>query len=181
MRNTAFWYYFVYNLALYIMKTLYFSRHAKSDWGDFRLADIDRPLNSRGKKDAPYIAEKLHEKVGHIDLCVTSSAKRARATAKRYKKVFSFEATLKEPKIYEATVADLMEVVNELPDQYNSAILFGHNPGYTYLFNYFADHALDNLPTAGVFSVHSVAKSWAELDKANSEIGFLIYPKMYSI
>jgi phosphohistidine phosphatase len=161
------------------MKTLYFSRHAKSDWGDFRLADVDRPLNERGKRDGPIMANEVKKRVQNIDICISSIAKRARSTAKYYKKVFDFKLKIKEPRVYEAYTSQILLLISELPDSYDSAIFFGHNPTFTQIYDHFSDHELDNLPTSGVFSVHSTAQSWKDINENNSEIGFLLFPKMY--
>ena len=64
------------------MKTLILVRHAKSSWDAPGLSDIDRPLNERGKKDAPEMANRLKARKLHIDLFVSSTAKRASKTAK---------------------------------------------------------------------------------------------------
>src|SRR5688572_13035528 len=64
------------------MKILLLVRHAKSDWGDPSLADIERPLNDRGKRDAPVMAHRLLDKRIEIDAFISSPAKRARKTAK---------------------------------------------------------------------------------------------------
>jgi len=72
------------------LKTLLLIRHAKSSWDDPALSDYERPLNERGKKDAPAMAERLYERGIKIDAFITSPARRARKTAevfaKRYKK-----------------------------------------------------------------------------------------------
>jgi len=63
------------------MKTLLIVRHAKSSWDNAALNDIDRPLNLRGKHDAPVMAKRLIRAGVKIDLFVSSPAKRARHTA----------------------------------------------------------------------------------------------------
>ena len=63
------------------MKQLILIRHAKSDWDDPSLDDFDRPLNGRGKRDAPLMAERLRDKDIKIDQFIASPAKRARKTA----------------------------------------------------------------------------------------------------
>ena len=63
------------------MKTLILVRHAKSDWGTPSLGDFDRPLNDRGKRDAPVMAQRLLDKKIKIDAFISSPAKRAKKTA----------------------------------------------------------------------------------------------------
>ena len=64
------------------MKRLYLVRHAKSSWKDPDLDDFDRPLNKRGKRDAPLMGQKLRQADVRPDLIVSSPAKRAAKTAK---------------------------------------------------------------------------------------------------
>ncbi|MDH3269487.1 MAG: histidine phosphatase family protein, partial [Ignavibacteria bacterium] len=63
------------------MKTIYLVRHAKSSWKDQGLQDYDRPLNKRGKRDAPFMGEVLNDKKIRPDFIISSSAKRAKKTA----------------------------------------------------------------------------------------------------
>ncbi len=70
------------------MKTLILIRHAKSSWDNFLLSDFDRPLNERGKQDAPLMAKRLLAKKIKIDAFISSLAKRAKKTAKAFIKEF---------------------------------------------------------------------------------------------
>jgi len=64
------------------MKTLLLLRHAKSSWEDTKLDDHNRPLNERGKKDAPVMGDYLKNKNLTPDLIISSTAKRAKDTSK---------------------------------------------------------------------------------------------------
>ncbi|HID69647.1 MAG TPA: hypothetical protein EYP35_04115 [Desulfobacterales bacterium] len=68
------------------MKHLLICRHAKSSWKDPSLADFDRPLNKRGKRDAPQMGKMLVSHGIFPDLIVSSPAKRAKKTALRLAK-----------------------------------------------------------------------------------------------
>ena len=70
------------------MKTLILVRHAKSDWNEPGLSDIERPLNERGKKDAPMMAKRLRKKGLKIDAFLSSPAKRAFRTARFFAEEF---------------------------------------------------------------------------------------------
>ncbi|MCS6796145.1 MAG: histidine phosphatase family protein, partial [Raineya sp.] len=59
------------------MKILYLLRHAKSSWKEPELSDFERPLNRRGKKDAPAMGAFLKAKNIRLELIVSSPAKRA--------------------------------------------------------------------------------------------------------
>ena len=66
------------------MKTLLIVRHAKSSWDNADTSDIDRPLNDRGKRDAPAMAQRIIRTGLAIDRFVSSPAKRARQTAEYF-------------------------------------------------------------------------------------------------
>src|SRR5215208_3658741 len=98
------------------MKTLILVRHAKSSWDAPGLSDFDRPLNERGKKDAPEMAERLKEKGIKVDQFVSSPAKRARKTAKYFAEVFgqSKDDILLVDVLYAANTSIFRKVVEEL-------------------------------------------------------------------
>ena len=79
------------------MKHLLLVRHAKSSWDNFSVKDFDRPLNERGKKDAPVMAKRLLKKDIMIDAFISSPAKRARKTAEAFVKEYKGN---KEPIIF---------------------------------------------------------------------------------
>lgn len=161
------------------MKTLFLVRHAKSCWSDPVLTDAERPLNKRGKHDAPLMANKVKKLFIKPDLLVSSPAKRALTTAHFFAEAFEIKksniAIVKE--IYEALPDNLLNVIHGLPHEVNTAMLFGHNPSFTMITNRFTDTILDNLPTCGVVKIESTAASWAEFNDSNSKVTAILYPK----
>ncbi|HVW62845.1 MAG TPA: histidine phosphatase family protein [Puia sp.] len=161
------------------MKTLLIVRHAKSSWDNASLSDIDRPLNDRGKRDAPVMAGRLIKAGVKIDLFVSSTAKRARHTAE----IFLHEFGRKEKELvilqelYHAQVQDFKEVVAGLDDRYGSAALFSHNPGITAFANVLTTVRLDNMPTCSIFAVTSQAESWRDFLSTGTSFWFFDYPK----
>ena len=110
-------------------RTLVLLRHAKSDWsGD--EADIERPLADRGRRQAPDAGRWLAANIGSIGLAVVSPAARARSTWE----LVAAELDVPPPtriddRLYAASGAELLTVVRDLPDEVDTAILVGHNPG----------------------------------------------------
>ena len=112
------------------MKQLFIIRHAKSDQSFFGN-DFERPLNERGRSDAPLMAKRLLDKKYTIDALVSSPATRAKKTAEL------FSETLKMPAaeiifisaLYHASAEVFYEVVSGLPDELNTVAVFSHNPG----------------------------------------------------
>lgn len=160
------------------MKRIFFIRHAKSSWADFKLADIDRPLNKRGHRDAPFMAEKLSAIMPTVDLIICSPARRAQETLTYFSNHVKSEQVQTLNQVYHASQETLLEVVHGIDPSVETALIFGHNPGFTMVYDHFADKFLDNLPTCGIFELR-IDASWADADTTNTTVGHLIYPKLY--
>src|SRR5205085_2735979 len=120
------------------MKTLHLVRHAKSSWDDLQLSDFERPLNARGKKDAPAVAKKIKDKEGiKIDRFISSPAKRARKTASVFMKEFGLKnkEMVLLPSLYEASVNNFYDAVESMNDEDETVAVFSHNPGITDFVN----------------------------------------------
>lgn len=161
------------------MKTLYLVRHAKSDKTITGISDFERPLNDRGQRDAPAMAKILAKKVNAPDLILTSPAVRALTTAQLFAPSLNYNITdIRQcAEIYEAGVSALLKVINEIEDQHDCVIMFGHNPGFTDLFNYLTDNDLINLPTSGIVKVDFDLDSWKEVSHGIGVSTYIDYPK----
>lgn len=161
------------------MKTLILVRHAKSSWDNSGLSDIDRPLNERGKKDAPEMAERLKDKGLKIDQFVSSPAKRARKTAKIFAE--TYDVKKEDIKIvddlYLATAEAFNETVASIKDKYDTVALFSHNPGITEFASSLTAVRIDNMPTCSVFAVSAEISDWKEFQAADKKFIFFDYPK----
>ncbi|MFE0644223.1 SixA phosphatase family protein [Streptomyces sp. NPDC058877] len=103
-------------------------RHAKADWND--ESDHERPLAERGRKDAPVAGRRLTETGIGFDLALCSTALRTRETWKLAVQELPVRPkTVYEERIYEASLGELIAVVNETPDAVDNLLLIGHNPG----------------------------------------------------
>lgn len=163
-------------------KTLLIIRHAKSSWDISNLTDFERPLNERGKKDAPEMAARLNKRNIKVDAFVSSPAKRAKKTAEL------FCAALQHPaesiqlisKLYHAGEAIFFEVVLSLDNSANTVAIFSHNPGITEFVNLLTDDTrIDNMPTCSVFAVKVFTNNWADFKKAKKEMLFFDFPKNF--
>lgn len=163
------------------MKTLYLVRHAKSSWENRSVSDFDRTLNERGKRDAPFMGRVLKEKDIAVDLMLSSPAVRALTTANIFADEISFPENkiVKEKDIYEADRSELMDVLMKTDDSVNNVMLFGHNPGITYLSNYLCNFETDNIPTCGVVCMEMDFDSWKYLGNKSCSFKFFEYPKKY--
>ena len=161
------------------MKTLYLLRHAKSSWDNPDLRDYDRPLNSRGKQDAPRMGTWLKDQGIIPDLILTSSAKRALATAQHFIKAMDIPDTVlqMDERLYLAAPDEMLSVIAEIDDNVEALFLVGHNPGLTDLANQLSEARIDNLPTGGIFAVTFAIQKWSELKPHNGKFLFFQYPK----
>jgi phosphohistidine phosphatase len=161
------------------VKTLLIIRHAKSDQSFFGN-DFERPLNDRGKKDAPVIAKKLLDRSIAIDAFVASPAKRAKQTAElfcdTYKK--NEEDIIFISALYHAPADVFYEVIKQLDDGFNTVAIFAHNPGISYFVNGLVpDVRIDNMPTCAVFAIQAAISCWKDFKKEKKEFLFFDYPK----
>ena len=161
------------------MKTLLLIRHAKSSWDEPGISDFDRPLNERGKKDAPIMAKRVKEKAIELDHLISSPAKRAKKTAKYFAEEFGFkkeDIDLIEA-LYGATQTEFLQTVKDINDKYSTVALFSHNPGITEYANTLTSVRLDNMPTGSMFAVQADVNSWQDFAAAEKQFLFFDYPK----
>ena len=163
------------------MKTLYVVRHAKSSWADPGQEDFDRPLNDRGKRDAPRMGKRLKEKEINPDIMLSSPAKRALATCKRISDVLNYpkEKIKTENDLYHATDDTILSVVQGLKDKHNTAMIFGHNPGLTDFVNSLMseEKRIENIPTCGVVAFQLNIEQWSQLTWGIGKQMFFDFPK----
>ena len=165
------------------MKTIIIIRHAKSSWSDLRWDDFDRPLNKRGKRNAPFMGQKLKEKKIMPDVILSSPAKRARKTAIAIAKAIDYpkKKIIFDENMYHSDAMYLLELVRNQDDEDETIMLFGHNPD----FNDFADILLKqnpvyNIPTTGIYCIKFDVDSWEKVQKGKGEAVFFDYPKRYN-
>ena len=163
------------------MKYLYLVRHAKSSWDEPGLTDFERPLNQRGKKDAPLMGKNIAGKKIKPDLIISSPAQRARKTAIAFAEEFGIKKKeiIFDEKIYEATSSELFEVIRNFKDDYQTVMLFGHNPGLTNLSNTLTQKYIDNIPTCGIVAL-KFDDDWKNIKPKSASQEFFEYPKLYT-
>ena len=161
------------------MKTVLLVRHAKSSWDDITLSDFERPLNDRGKKNAPEMAERLLKKKIAMDTFISSPAKRAKKTAEAFAKVYTKdkEDVILFPALYEAQHENFLQAIEEAPRHATNLALFSHNPGITDFVNSLTEVRIDNMPTCSIFAVKVNIQDWREFREAKKEFYFFDFPK----
>jgi phosphohistidine phosphatase len=161
------------------LKRLTLLRHAKSSWENPDLNDFERPLNKRGQRDASLMGRYLAERGVRFDLLLVSPATRARMTAEAIAEQLKIDRdrlTFNEH-IYQATLSELVALLQTIADDRQNVLLVGHNPGITDLANFLVAGRLENIPTCGAFSVELQVHSWKQLDRGAARLLFYDYPK----
>ncbi len=165
------------------MKRIYLIRHAKSSWDDPEMDDFVRPLNERGKKDAPLMGKRLKEKGITPDSMISSPATRALDTCKAIAKALDYpqEKIKTDKRLYHASEEQLLKVVQELKDRPKDdeeiVLLFGHNPGLTDFVNELLNENIDNIPTCGIVATKLNIKTWKDAKFGCGQMEFFDFPK----
>ncbi|MEO5647169.1 MAG: histidine phosphatase family protein [Chitinophagaceae bacterium] len=161
------------------MKTAILVRHAKSSWDSGVPSDFDRPLNDRGKHDAPMMAKRLADKKLKIDAIISSPAKRAKKTAEEFAEVLGVKEKnfILVDELYHAGVTAFDEAIATADNSFDSLAIFSHNPGITEYVNTLTDEVTSNMPTCGIFAVRADVKSWKQFNESKKEFLFFDYPK----
>lgn len=160
------------------MKELYIIRHAKSSWDNPSLSDFDRPLNSRGERDAPLMGKVLADQKIIPDLIYSSTANRALTTAKTIadKLGVSNEIVLRKD-FYHASESQLLQQINSFDNKANRVFMFGHNPGFTYLAENLTTETFGSIPTCGVVGIRFPFDSWDFVSAETGDVIMYDYPK----
>lgn len=162
------------------MRQLILVRHAKSSWENPELNDFERPLNKRGKRDAPFMADLLAEKKVKPDLVLSSPAVRTKLTAIEFANKLGIdkEKIIWNEKLYLASAAKIFKILSAIDEKVKSVLLVGHNPGLTDLQNFLCSEEIDNIPTCGIVAMKT-KKDWKNINEKNFELEFFEYPKKY--
>lgn len=141
------------------MKQLILVRHAKAASEDASQNDSDRPLSERGREDVEQVAKRLRDRDIKLDALISSPANRAITTARFMAEFLGYTKSqiVEEQRIYDNTVEELIQLINETPDTVNSLMLVGHNPAFSSLASYLTNDSAIDLPTCGVICMKSEA------------------------
>src|ERR1039458_850713 len=162
------------------MKRLFLIRHAKSSWNDTTIPDKDRPLNDRGKHEAPRMGKRLAKRHLKVDLILSSPASRALTTAEIIAKKLDYKRKniVVNDRLYPGAEDDLLNVIHKLGDKLECVMLVGHDPALTELAHRLSSE-ITHMPTCAVAEFTFNAKSWPEVGKATLATGALEHPKKF--
>ena len=158
------------------MKTLFLLRHAKSSWHDETLPDFERPLNSRGRKAAELVGQFLVQEKIEPDLIVSSPAVRARETIEIVMGTAPLQTVVRfDERIYEASVGQLIEVVEQIEQDATTVLMVGHNPGFEGLVTALTARN-ESMSTAALAKITLVDSNWSNASQGGS-LDWLVRPE----
>jgi phosphohistidine phosphatase len=160
------------------MKTLFLVRHAKSSWDDPSLADVDRPLNARGERDAPKMGKRLAKRDVKLDLILSSPANRAITTAQALadKLDYKLKNIVVDDRLYPGDMNVLFKSVHDLGNKLNCVMIVGHHPALSKLAHRLSSD-ITHMPTCAVAQFRFQAKSWRNVSGATLVAMALDLPK----
>jgi phosphohistidine phosphatase len=145
------------------MKTVLLLRHAKSSWDHLGLSDRERPLNKRGKRQAPEMGKLIYAENLTPDLILSSPARRACKTAEAVAKNCGYDGEIERiDDFYPGEPADYLRVLSELPDGVRRVMVVGHNPGLEEFLRVLVGD-IRTLSTATLAQVDLPLEAWQEL------------------
>lgn len=160
------------------MPILTLVRHAKSAWDYPELTDFERPLNERGRRDAPRMALRA-QTLPKVSRIISSPANRALTTARVFAEHLGidFDAIHIEPRLYDASRKTLLEVVTRIEQNPPHVMLFGHNPGFSELAHTLGHCPFDEMPTGAIVHFKLDAKAWKDVGPGSGTLVKYLFPK----
>lgn len=158
------------------MKTLLVMRHAKSDWKSDAASDFDRPLNNRGKKNAPEQGVEIKKRNIIPDLIISSPANRAITTAKLAAKNFHYDnEIIIEKEFYFGHTSEIINKIKDVSNETNKLMIVGHNPTWTSLVELLSSQYIE-MKTATVAVINFETDKWAEIENSKGTISTFFSP-----
>jgi phosphohistidine phosphatase len=156
------------------MKQLFLIRHAKSDWENAELTDIERHLNARGYSNANAMSLKFKTKP---DLIITSPAIRAISTALIFAKNLNYNANtiLIKQELYDSTINDYLGVIKNIDDKFNTVLLFAHNPVISNVAQLLTQELPAEMPTCAMAGITFNTSHWKSI--VTGKLSLFDYPK----
>jgi phosphohistidine phosphatase len=148
-------------------KSLYIFRHGKSTWSIDGVDDADRPLKKRGISGVYSTANKIKTLGDKPDLIITSPAIRALHSSVIVSGVLGYpiEEIKLNSEMYLAEEVEILRLIHGINNDVNSLMIFGHNPGFTFLVNMISDLNIDNLVTSACVKLCYKTKDWQKIAK----------------
>jgi phosphohistidine phosphatase len=162
------------------MKTLLLLRHAKSENASPGMADFDRALNDRGKKEAQAVGLLIQKQSLRCDLVLSSPARRARETTELVLNAAGLTSEVRyDQQIYDAGPLPLSEVVSQIEPERSMVLLVGHNPGMEELLNLLTNRA-EHMATGTLAKIDLKGSRWSQILEEKGSLDWIIKPKEHA-
>lgn len=157
---------------------MYLIRHAKSSWKEAGMDDFDRPLNERGRRDAPFMALHLKNSFPEPQAFLVSSAKRTRETFSYFKPEFPRASVEFIQVLYHSSPRTMEHYLNQLPSHIETVALIAHNPGISQAIDWFASEFRE-MPTCAIAMLEAEVDDWKSLTSGTCVLRDFLYPKQF--
>ena len=152
-------------------------RHAKSSWANLNQNDHERPLNERGRKDAPEMGLRLKEN-GYIpDIIYSSDSMRTRETYEGLSKSIGSVPVIFLSALYHASAGQILKSIHQADTTKDIIMILAHNPGITDAFELLADVRIDNVPTSGLGVIDFDVQDVKSITARTGKMILFDYPK----
>ena len=162
------------------MKNLFLLRHARAEEKQPGQKDFDRNLSAIGLQNATRMGMNFKKKNLQFDIIISSPAVRAITTASLIAEQINYDSSKihQNEEVYEASIRTLLQVVNQLKDEWNQVLLVSHNPSATYLAEYLTGEPIGDLTTCGVVEMEFNVNSWSEVSEGAGNFKSYEYPDL---
>lgn len=163
------------------MKKIYFIRHAKSSWKEEGLSDFERPLNKRGKRDAPFMGSRLKGFGIEPSLIISSPAIRASKTARKIAEETNYpkDYIVYEESLYESSFDQYLNIIHNIDDTHHDVFMVAHNPDITEATEILSDALIGNMPTGSILCIGFEVDSFKDIVAHSGKVLFFDYPKKH--
>jgi phosphohistidine phosphatase len=167
---------YVISYKKYLMKSLYFIRHAKSSWENYTV-DFNRDLIPIGILNSQLMALKTKSLIPNDVVIWSSNSNRAKKTCIIFTEIWNHNQKLIyfSDELYTFDAFKLANIIKNCPNSVENLIIFGHNPAITDFVNKFGDRLIDNVPTSGFVKLNFPVSDWNFIKTANTE--YFITPR----
>lgn len=160
------------------MRKIILVRHAQSPFKNIKIKDFDRTLNKTGIFEANVMGNQIKKYKVEVDYIITSGASRALETCEIVSKCISYNKKIeKDNNIYNSSIDFMMNLINNISDEYKTIMIFGHNPTLHHLSQKLSGEIVYTFPTCSMYSIMFDTSSWSEIIKGKKE--FMIYPELF--
>jgi len=162
------------------MKKLIFVRHGRAEESSSMIPDYERSLTTKGKNISEQMALVLKKKENIPVVLVTSPAFRAYETALVFARVLGYDpdkVILKDSLYSHATLKSFAEILEEISDEINAVIFFGHNPSFTEIPDRLSKNGIDFMPKTGIVCISFKSDSWKGIVREKGTVDYLLKPE----